>query len=445
MMASSATSRTSMLLLLPLLFTVFAAASSSSSASIYMHPVAPGKGRAADISAIQANHILAHLLDVPEETLGAAAGDRDPWDWLQPEFNGKQAVEDLFNDSTQRNVVLFSGLSEDDAQDVMPSQIRHTHQIKSSPHAASFEALLQSYGERIYSNLPVIGEQFGGFFTATLEGVETALESAADWLAGGAYASQDSWKKSIDDVDISGEASATFYRSIRDLVAFFDAKQQSTDVGSYRVVRFSGLREIKAAYGSDSVAFKRAKEALQSILRAAVEQVNQLEGSRPQKFAFIVLPEADDSLVPRSMDLLSPFRSSLSLTPFLTTRDVFESLKNNSKAPKEADFIGKCFTEASALMKATADCSGHGKAIQSSKGGRKCYRCSCQQTKGKGGKVISWAGAACQKQDISKPFVLLLITTIGLISVIMAAVLYLFSEGQQELPSVLAGISIPNK
>jgi hypothetical protein len=205
------------------------------------------------------------------------------------------------------------------------------------------------------------------------------------------------------------------------------------------------VSEIKATYGKDSVEFKRAKQILGSLLEAAMEQMDSMTSSRPQKLAFIALPEQGQNMLPRSVDLLSPFRSSLSLTPFLKTRDEYDSLKNSSKAPKEADFIGKCFTESDDLLSATANCSGHGKAVQSSKGGRQCYRCTCQQTKGQGGKVNFWAGAACQKQDISKPFVLLLVTTIGLIFVIMGSVLYLFSEGQQELPSVLAGISIPSK
>jgi hypothetical protein len=152
-----------------------------------------------------------------------------------------------------------------------------------------------------------------------------------------------------------------------------------------------------------------------------------------------------ETLLRRSLDLLSPFRSSVSSTPFMTTRDLSASLKNSTKAPKEVDFIGKCFLKADDLAKATLNCSGHGNATQTSVGGRKCFRCKCQQTKGKGGNTIDWAGAACQKQDISKPFVLLLTTTVGLLFVILGSVYYLFYEGQKELPSVLAGISIPNK
>lgn len=53
------------------------------------------------------------------------------------------------------------------------------------------------------------------------------------------------------------------------------------------------------------------------------------------------------------------------------------------------------------------------------------------------------AGEACQKQDVSKQFVLLAATTFGLVLIAIGSVLYLLNEGQQELPSVLAGISVP--
>lgn len=242
----------------------------------------------------------------------------------------------------------------------------------------------------------------------------------------------------------------SFRHSIRDLVALLDRGRQDLDnaheVSSLQALRFNGLGEIKSTYGLDSVKFKEAKKVLRSLLEAAVTKLDNAAADHPQRLAIIALPAQDHALVARSLDPLAPFRYSHSLTPFFTTRDVADTLKkNSSSAPKESDFIGKCFTSEDDLNKATANCSSHGSAIQSSKGGRKCYRCKCQQSKGKGGKIVSWAGAACQKQDLSGPFVLLLTTTVGLMAVIFGSVLYLFYEGQKELPSVLAGISIPNK
>lgn len=109
-----------LVLLLPLLVAVVAPVTSSP-ANLYLYPAAPGRGRAAPISARQANQILAHLLDVPGETLGASAGNRDAWDWLQTPSTGKQAVQNLFDDSTQKNVVLFTDLDEEDAKGEWPA------------------------------------------------------------------------------------------------------------------------------------------------------------------------------------------------------------------------------------------------------------------------------------------------------------------------------------
>lgn len=107
------------LLLLLLTLSVLCAAVSSTtppSASLYLHPAAPGNGRPVDISAVQANRVLAHLLNIPSETLGAGAGHRDAWDWMDPTVDPKEAVKSLFVDSKQRSVVLFTDLDTLDAQ-----------------------------------------------------------------------------------------------------------------------------------------------------------------------------------------------------------------------------------------------------------------------------------------------------------------------------------------
>lgn len=108
-----------LLLTLSLLYAVLSSsATATSPANLYLHPASPGKGRAVEISAAQANKVLAHLLDVPGETLGAGAGHRDAWDWIITASNGKEAVRNLFDDTKQRSVVLFTDLDSQDAQGV---------------------------------------------------------------------------------------------------------------------------------------------------------------------------------------------------------------------------------------------------------------------------------------------------------------------------------------
>jgi hypothetical protein len=55
-----------------------------------------------------------------------------------------------------------------------------------------------------------------------------------------------------------------------------------------------------------------------------------------------------------------------------------------------------------------------------------------------------WGGAACQKQDVSSPFWLLVGITVVLAGITSAGIGMLFSVGEEKLPSVIgAGVSGP--
>jgi len=120
-----------LLLTLSLLCAAVSSATTSSSANLYLYPAAPGKGRAIEISSAQANQVLAHLLNVPGETLGAGAGHRDAWDWIVPASNGREAVQDLFDDSRQRKVILITDLNSQEAQGMLLSIHRFTPSLTS--------------------------------------------------------------------------------------------------------------------------------------------------------------------------------------------------------------------------------------------------------------------------------------------------------------------------
>ncbi|KAL9934220.1 hypothetical protein V8E36_006676 [Tilletia maclaganii] len=114
------------------------------------------------------------------------------------------------------------------------------------------------------------------------------------------------------------------------------------------------------------------------------------------------------------------------------------------KIPREKDFVGKCFRSEKDLMDATKDCSGRGAGRQSRAGGAVCWRCVCKADR-REGRVTYFAGEACQKIDLSGPFVLLATTTIILILIVGGAVGLLFRQGQEEVPSTLAGVSVVSK
>lgn len=115
-----------------------------------------------------------------------------------------------------------------------------------------------------------------------------------------------------------------------------------------------------------------------------------------------------------------------------------------SGAPKESDFQGKCFTSKSDLFNATAECSGHGDAVEKDFGGRKCFRCVCKPDRKREGRVTYYSGEACQKVDISSPFVLLAVTSIVLVLLVAGSIGYMTSMGEQKLPGTLASVSVPN-
>ncbi|KAE8212376.1 hypothetical protein CF327_g3989 [Tilletia walkeri] len=152
---------------------------------------------------------------------------------------------------------------------------------------------------------------------------------------------------------------------------------------------------------------------------------------------------------PDSAQTLSSYPTSLSGNTY------FPSSKNDNddggvnpllkgKVPAEKAFMGKCFRSEKDLNNATLECSGRGSGRESRAGGGVCWRCVCKPDR-REGRVTYFAGEACQKIDVSGPFVLLASTTIVLILVIGSAVGLLFRTGQEELPSTLAGVSIVSK
>jgi hypothetical protein len=362
----------------------------------------------------------------------------------------------------------------------MPTSLRNTHVVVDAPHPSSFEALADSYGQQIYgAGVAGAASAFAGFFVAAAEGMEHALERAAEWLTGHGASALSAGMRVIDQTDAVDQASRAFYESLRNFVTYMDTLDKPSsssldhiDASPYQTLRLDGLNEIKSTYGQESDEYKRAKQSLGDLLNAAVDKFNSLHQSKAHSVAFIALPSTDGvtyedtSVLQKRNRLLSPFRGTVIVTPFLASRSLDEESKSDSQMlqrrqmsgsvakskptkkptlPKDSDLANQCFKSESDLNKASQNCTGHGSAVQTSRGGRKCYRCKCQRSKAKGGKLIDWTGQACQRQSIAKPFALLAATTLLLLIVSYASVYFLFYEGSKELPSVLAGISIPSK
>ncbi|EXJ78036.1 hypothetical protein A1O3_09196 [Capronia epimyces CBS 606.96] len=136
--------------------------------------------------------------------------------------------------------------------------------------------------------------------------------------------------------------------------------------------------------------------------------------------------------------------------PSATPKDTL-SLDNTASSNASKNFtlpsaLPACFTSQSACENTTNLCSGHGSCYQAH---ANCFKCRCGTTLVRVNedgtkKTVQWGGAACQKKDISTPFILFAGFGVVMTALIAGAIGMLFNMGSQELPSVIgAGVAGP--
>ncbi|CDS02109.1 uncharacterized protein SPSC_05915 [Sporisorium scitamineum] len=433
----------------------FAVAGADAKTNLYLSPAHSVAAARISINAEEAHRILSRHTNV-----GDASGSDDSDIWAHVlrsnqagdvQVDQRAMVERLFDghrDHEQnRLLVLMHGSSHDD---VIPNGVHATHNIESEPSSNSFDALFDSYmasaAQALKSSESTLSHLTGSFidgFSASIEWLTTKADKvAATWSQQAAL--------------FKSTAFATLQDELRSAEALISKLKSNKDDGttqdlSMQPLRFSGLQNVESTYGADSVEYARAKE----MVRAAVEQVTSLFQSRSEQqgraasIAFVVTDTLDDTdathlLAKRSeFDLLRPFKRASELSHGAAIRpDQFASSKPSS-LPK--NLAGTCFTSQSSLEKATNNCSGHGKGVQTSKGGKPCYRCQCKPTEVRKGKKVYWAGAACEKKDVSTEFVLIGSSVLLLVLISAGSVYFLFTQGSEELPGILASVTISLK
>jgi hypothetical protein len=141
-------------------------------------------------------------------------------------------------------------------------------------------------------------------------------------------------------------------------------------------------------------------------------------------------------------------------TPSIKEPNVL-SMADKKKKKNATVKYSTCYSTNDTCQSVTNNCSGHGQCYmkyKSEDSGDSCYTCGCVPsiniTHTADGNEIArrtfWGGAACQKQDVSSPFWLLLGITVLLVGVTSAGIGMLFSVGEEKLPSVIgAGVSRP--
>jgi hypothetical protein len=142
----------------------------------------------------------------------------------------------------------------------------------------------------------------------------------------------------------------------------------------------------------------------------------------------------------------------LDISPINESNVISLADKKKKNAPVK---YSTCYSTNDTCQSATNNCSGHGQCRRKYKSEDphdSCYTCGCipsiNMTKTANGnetaKRTYWGGAACQKQDVSSPFWLLVGITVVLAGITSAGIGMLFNVGEEKLPSVIgAGVSGP--
>ncbi len=142
------------------------------------------------------------------------------------------------------------------------------------------------------------------------------------------------------------------------------------------------------------------------------------------------------------LDLSSTLRAPTSTLPFLQPTSN-SSANTTHPLPR---YVPQCFTSQSHCENVTNSCSGHGSCY---KAHTSCFKCKCGSTVARVNpdgtqKTVQWGGNACQKKDVSVPFILFASFGVVMTALVVGGIGMLWSMGSQELPSVIgAGVAGP--
>ncbi|KAI0633576.1 hypothetical protein C8Q77DRAFT_1057895 [Trametes polyzona] len=269
--------------------------------------------------------------------------------------------------------------------DVIPPSLKSTFHLKSHPSPDALASLVPAYIERahhVYSH--VYDTQDAGF---------------------------DKPKRMLDAFSVPAEGSATAVKELYSLMNFLDDTELPVD--RFGAFDLTHLEELRHTFGKDSEQYRTAVQTVQTILSHIMERPNV-------KLTIVTVPTSS-STHERRQPPQSPFPPPL------------------PRPAEPIDSISTCHTSAEVCANATSSCSGHGECVQATKAGKTCFVCACGATTDSQGRKEQWAGTACERKDVSGPFVLLAGTTITLLLLVGGSIALLTAVGDQKLPSTLTG------
>jgi len=202
------------------------------------------------------------------------------------------------------------------------------------------------------------------------------------------------------------------------LSAFLESSSTGSEYdNSFAAFELKGLSEIAHDFGRTSEQYVLAARTTRALIESAMAQPN----IHLALLTFTPTPDPPPHAKRQDKAEVSPQQS-----PHAAPQQPIGSLST-------------CFYTAEMCEDETEGCSGRGECVSASKAGRTCFVCACEVTESDQGRKESWAGEACERKDISGPFVLITGTVIGFILLIGGSVSLLYTVGGQELPSVLMG------
>ncbi|THH16016.1 hypothetical protein EW146_g4553 [Bondarzewia mesenterica] len=283
-----------------------------------------------------------------------------------------------------KNGLLLS-IDEADAKDVLPESLKPTFSLSNSPDITSFSSLISTYLHRAPQ-------------------AYTHIFSLPSYSA--------PVPRLLDIFSVSSSATESFLTEISGLVSFLESDDDGLASDKFGAFELTGLGEIASAYGRSSEQYTLAAETLRAVLLGALDK-------KDINLVVLTFNGARANAPSRRQPPQSPLPPTIPQQPI------------NS--------VSTCYTSESECGNATSACSGRGSCVSATKAGKTCFVCACAATKDEKGRTENWAGQACERKDVSGPFVLLAGTVVALLLLVVGSVGLLYGIGNQELPSVLTG------
>ncbi|KAI0688199.1 hypothetical protein BC835DRAFT_1308903 [Cytidiella melzeri] len=350
---------------------------------VYLHPapaVVP-----AQLSATRANLAISRHLNL--ERFERFGDGEESWDDSLL-YNGQGLVGTGARDG------LLITMSEEEANGILPHILKPTFELPSPP-VDSLTPLVRGYTHRAAQVYPNVASD------------SSPISSPRASLL-------------LDIFSAPTEANQVFLTSASALADFLDTLPSShlfqpNAPENFGAFELSGLKGLAEQYGPDSENYKMAREVVKSIFESALAR-----DSSSLHLVLVTYPSSEAMYKKRQHD--QP-QSPLPM-------------------PHPAEPIGSvstCFESVDVCGNATESCSGHGECLAATKAGRTCFVCACAASRNDQGQKEEWAGTACERKDISGPFVLLGGTTVVLILLVGGSIALLSAVGSAALPSTLTG------